>query len=992
MKRLAVVLVVAILGVVLLCLGASEKLTNRSGATASGVVITFSEAVQITSYDNSVFPTQSPASGESESFTFSGGTLPAGGTFQVTWSPTGARVRSTEWIRQASAVTESGLHDARPSQQEPVLWSATPDMVEWLRHPQVVSFQASPEQAASWFVTCIGWGSGFDLEAQLLRTVPESIKRSVADERPYTLGFSTFTTSETAFARRPELVQASCVDIAGERCVVGWYQKGSVSPFYWGCTNNPVWQDYMIERACAAVDLGADAVLLDEIYGTPQSVYNAGGCFCEYCLAGFRDYLSSHYTAAQLQSKYRITDPKSFNYRDYVRAHGYAKQWKSGGASQVPLFGEYMAYQSGAVADVMRRVVGTVRQYATEKQGRYLPFTANIYELESSGMKFVDLFDWFTSEVGYKRLGYPPAASVAPLARLAAGLGKRVYFMTDIYTNADLMSRDSTDQLLRVLIADAYAGGGGFYLPYDIYAYDQASGVSPGRFTGELDQIGYYYRFVLDHQYLFEENSLRGGVAVLYPYCSVDAQLMSPAHQPFLDLSAALCDASIQYDVLVVGDGDHIGHMPTIDEARQYSWVLVPNKTVLSDQAAELLGQYAAAGGKVISYSQSAAAAIRRAGAPQSSVLEASDAVDDYFNTPSPTRLARLLAGLPDGVLAERIELTGDGKVPPANLNARSLVSDEQAVVHIVNYNYDMKSDTVAPTGRIRVSIPIRQLPSGVTDFNVYLLSPDLPGPVPTDAEVCGDRLCVDIDEAGIWTVVCFVSEGREQELLAETLGRLPELALGFVTPGDFAAPVTSQGPQQPLQQRQEVLDAAWAAIESARPSADRIDWSAIQPCLKFAASPTISFYYEGDRNLANARFWGRQGCHVRTCSAGVFDTGLAVKVELDASDRIGKYGYIVAFRLGTTSFYAMLYPDRLLARLAMDVQGQWNEIGSVSGALIQVGDRTVSAWFPRDLFAVVFPPEKLLASSVDFHIDYSEDGRRELFMFPGTGKAVRMP
>jgi hypothetical protein len=110
MKRLAVVLLVVVLGVALLCLGASEKLTNRSGATASGVVIQFSEEVRITSCDKSTFPTQSPASGESESFTFSGGTLDAGGTFRVTWSPTSARVRSTKWITSglpAVAATES---------------------------------------------------------------------------------------------------------------------------------------------------------------------------------------------------------------------------------------------------------------------------------------------------------------------------------------------------------------------------------------------------------------------------------------------------------------------------------------------------------------------------------------------------------------------------------------------------------------------------------------------------------------------------------------------------------------------------------------------------------------------------------------------------------------------------------------------------------------------------------------------------------------------
>jgi hypothetical protein len=106
MKRLAVVLLAVVLGIALLCLGATQKLVNQTGAPASGVTLTFSEAVRITSYDKSIFPNQSPALGESESFTFSGGSVPAGGTFQVSWSPN-AKLRSTKWITSGSPAVGS---------------------------------------------------------------------------------------------------------------------------------------------------------------------------------------------------------------------------------------------------------------------------------------------------------------------------------------------------------------------------------------------------------------------------------------------------------------------------------------------------------------------------------------------------------------------------------------------------------------------------------------------------------------------------------------------------------------------------------------------------------------------------------------------------------------------------------------------------------------------------------------------------------------------
>jgi hypothetical protein len=121
MKRLAGVLLLAVLGVVLLCLGASQKLVNQTGEAASGVTLTFSDAVRITSYDKSVFPNQSPASGESESFTFSGGTLVAEGTFQVTWLPSNVKLKSSKWITSGSGEVTAASASAIPTTYDEIM-------------------------------------------------------------------------------------------------------------------------------------------------------------------------------------------------------------------------------------------------------------------------------------------------------------------------------------------------------------------------------------------------------------------------------------------------------------------------------------------------------------------------------------------------------------------------------------------------------------------------------------------------------------------------------------------------------------------------------------------------------------------------------------------------------------------------------------------------------------------------------------------------------
>lgn len=115
MKRLAVFTLFGPLAVALLCLGASETLANRTGKTASGVAITFSQPVLISKYDESTFPNQSPSE-RADRFTFSGGTLPINGAFRVSWSPNDAELEDTTWIASDSAAqaATSTSRNAKP--------------------------------------------------------------------------------------------------------------------------------------------------------------------------------------------------------------------------------------------------------------------------------------------------------------------------------------------------------------------------------------------------------------------------------------------------------------------------------------------------------------------------------------------------------------------------------------------------------------------------------------------------------------------------------------------------------------------------------------------------------------------------------------------------------------------------------------------------------------------------------------------------------------
>ena len=951
---------------------AGKYLMNDTGQTVYGLTVTFSELVAITGFGD-VLMAVDPV-GESAMFTFAGGKLDAWGGHWLNWEPDSAVIVAHQWLLSPSASQSSNA------------WEAFPRQVDWLTTVQVPAFQVPADLADSTFVTTIAWGSSWQMESSDVASLPEDTERLMDSGRPYTMGFSPITTSERAFFNRPELADAACIDIDGGRCILEWYPVGTLSPFYWGCTNNPVWQDYLIERCTRAVDLGVDAILLDEIYGTAHATWNAGGCFCEYCMAGFRDYLSEKYTAAELRREYEISDVPTFDYGDYIRDHDYVDDWKSRQFWSIPLYGDYQSFQNQAVVEAMRHVVEASRQYASEVYDRYLPFSANINDLNTAGLKFADLLDWFTCEAFYKDLGYPPSAKMAPLARLAAGFGKSAYFMTNITTNADLIKQASTDNLLRLLIADAYAGGGAYYLPYNIHAYDETTGTSPGSFTGELDEIAYYYRFVLDNPFLFRGTTTGSSITLLYPFSSIEENFWNPAHEPFFDLSAALYDALLPYNVLVVGDSECIRQSPSQDDLAMYSYVIIPLNSQLPYSVTRDLADFINNGGRVLTYSESIAAAIRNAGGSRSGIVVLHRVPEGYFRDPNESVLSQMLSEMPSDVLQRRIEISDRSTDRVKDCDVCTYRSDGALAIHVVNYNYEMGTDSVSATGPVTLTLPIEYLGSDLTETTAYLLSPELPLPERVSALRDNSHVKVQIPEVGIWTAVCFITAEKESQLLAETLEQLPHLACGFSVPGNFTEPV--QLSVSDLMHRQEVLDAAWQAIEEGRPSADNVAWESLSPCLTFPAVITPGFYCNGVTDFAEAQFWGRSGHEVHRVNVGLSDEGLAISVQLHPNDHVGSYGYIIAFRSGSTSFYAMLTPDETRASLSLDENGRWQDIGNATGDLYQQSLSEVRAWFPAEIFREVVEPSSLIGWSIDFHIDYREGGRRELFFFPGSGHA----
>lgn len=83
--------------------------------------------------------------------------------------------------------------------------------------------------------------------------------------------------------------QGLCRDLNGQPFKVPWltdHQYRGI-PYWWCCTHQPLFRQYISERVTDTVQAGAYGVHVDDHLGTAGSLWS-GGCFCDRCVEGFR--------------------------------------------------------------------------------------------------------------------------------------------------------------------------------------------------------------------------------------------------------------------------------------------------------------------------------------------------------------------------------------------------------------------------------------------------------------------------------------------------------------------------------------------------------------------------------------------------------------------------------------------------------------------------------------------------------------------------------
>jgi hypothetical protein len=194
--------------------------------------------------------------------------------------------------------------------------------------------------------------------------------------------------------------EAFCRNVDGQPVRVPWLtdQQYSGIPFYWCCTQQPLFRQYIQERVVQTVQAGAQGVHIDDHLGTSGGLF-VGLCFCPKCIEGFSKYVKTMPTAKRKQ--YGVSETAHYDFKKEMQT------WISAGGktkrkvSDHPLWSEWTIYQSRAAASFMKEL----RELAAKTAGKPVPIGANaglLWPRHLVDYQAVDLFSQWMFRIELK--------------------------------------------------------------------------------------------------------------------------------------------------------------------------------------------------------------------------------------------------------------------------------------------------------------------------------------------------------------------------------------------------------------------------------------------------------------------------------------------------------------------------------------------------------------------------------------------------------------
>jgi hypothetical protein len=494
-------------------------------------------------------------------------------------------------------------------------------------------------------------------------------------------------------------------DIHGRPCHALWIECPDREHWnYMMDRNNPVWREYLKAVVRVQIDAGAHGIHFDESE-VPLTSLQYGGCFCETCVRGFRDYLQGLPEEAR-PPDLTGEDLSTFHYGRWLLSRGYDFK---GRYAQTPLFYDYTAFQERNITRYFRELADYAREYARSRgrevliSGNFFNLFEHYYALEP----YVDVVvtemrntlwrqpEWYRHAAGFVR-GKPLVVAENPYGGVVPELVER-------------LKRGRSYDRFRQSLYEAAALGVNMSVPYGAWM----GSVIEDAFYAPHELAGEIQGFIADHEDLYGGDPTWAEIGVVYGIVSnargrsvvelpTDNRLnVLPEGDvlPFDRVSRVLCGAAQPYDVVFFPDGElREDSLEDADLAR-YRTLVVPGCDVLTSRQAELLERYAEGVGRLVVLGE----------------------------------LGRNLDGRMDGLLA-RPEVTTEGPfgfeldlLPhPPQLRVVEAETDvalalhrveRGCALHFIRYDYDEDADRVPALDRLVFEL---RLPFEVHDASAF--------------------------------------------------------------------------------------------------------------------------------------------------------------------------------------------------------------------------------------------------------------------------------
>lgn len=242
------------------------------------------------------------------------------------------------------------------------------------------------------------------------------------------------------------------VDLNGKKLVAPWMQNWKQKNANWGCVNSPEFKKVFYAQSSKLIDLGAYGLFVDDARFNDHAV-EWGGCFCDYCMAGFEKCL---------QSMKVDSLNATVSYKDYL--HKYGITTVSNQSQKIPLWGQFKRFQTQSVIQFLKTWRAGMEAYAK----RPIVFLTNNF-----GGRWSEIYQVFDVGIAELPEDNVNAEFIQKQVAVAKNLGKQQYFT--------LPSDDSQKQIKALLLA--YAVGSGLVIPWDVMVAKKSTS-RPERYFG----------------------------------------------------------------------------------------------------------------------------------------------------------------------------------------------------------------------------------------------------------------------------------------------------------------------------------------------------------------------------------------------------------------------------------------------------------------------------------------------------------------------------